>query len=204
MDVVNSAVMNNGVYVSFWSMICSGHIPRSGVTGSYGSSVFSLLRKLHGVLHSGCTSFSSVQLLSHVWLFVTPWTTAHKASLSITNSQSLLKLMSISRWCHPAISSSVIPFSSGLQSFPAIRVFWVNSLHQVAKVLKFEFQHQSFQGIFRAGFIYNGLVGSPCNPRDSQESSPTPQFKSISSSALSFFFSSFLYSPTLTSILEKP
>ena len=47
-----------------------------------------------------------------------PWTTAHKASLSITNSWSFLKLPS-SQWCHPTISSSVIPFSSCLQSFPA-------------------------------------------------------------------------------------
>ena len=63
--------------------------------------------------------FSSVQLLSCVWLFVTPWTAALQASLSITNSQSLLKFMSLSRWCHPTISSSVVPFSSHLQSFPA-------------------------------------------------------------------------------------
>ena len=60
---------------------------------------------------------SSVQLLSRVQLFATPWTTACQASLSITNSQSLLKLMRW--WCHPTISSSVIPFSSRLQSFPA-------------------------------------------------------------------------------------
>ena len=61
---------------------------------------------------------SSVQLLSRVRLFVTPWTTVHQASLSITNSQSLLKLMSIvSR--HPTVSSSVVPFSSCLQSVPA-------------------------------------------------------------------------------------
>ena len=63
--------------------------------------------------------FSSFQLLSRVWLFVTPWTAACQASLSITNSQSLLKLCPLSQWCHPTISSSVIPFSFCLQSFPA-------------------------------------------------------------------------------------
>ena len=65
------------------------------------------------------THNSSVQSLSHVWFFVTPRTAAHQASLSITNSWSLLKLMSMSRWCHPTISSSIVPFSSLLQSFPA-------------------------------------------------------------------------------------
>ena len=55
----------------------------------------------------------------------------------------------------------------------------------MAKVLEFQFQHQSFQWIFRTDFLYDGLVGSPCCPRDSQESSPMPQFKSISSSVLS-------------------
>ena len=69
----------------------------------------------------------------------------------------------------------------------------VNSLHEVAKVL--EFQHQSFQWTPRTDLLQNGLVGSPCSPRDSQESSPTPQVKSINSSALSL-----LHSPTLTSI----
>ena len=61
---------------------------------------------------------------------------------------------------------------------------WVCSSHQVAKVLEFQLQHQSFQWIFRTDFLLHGLVGSPCSPRDSQESSPTPQFKSINSSAL--------------------
>ena len=63
--------------------------------------------------------FSSVQSLSRIRLFATPWTAARQASLSITNSRSLLKLIPLSRWCHPAISSSVFPFSSHLQSFPA-------------------------------------------------------------------------------------
>ena len=72
---------------------------------------------------------------------------------------------------------------------------WASSLYQVAKVLEFQLQHQSFQWIFRTDLLYDGLVGSPCSLRDSQESSPTPQFKSTNSSALSF-----LYSPTLTSI----
>ena len=70
---------------------------------------------------------------------------------------------------------------------------WVSSSHQVARVS--EFQHQSFQWIFRTDLLSDWLVGSPCSLRDSQESSPTPQFKSIDSSVLSF-----LYGPTLTSI----
>ena len=63
--------------------------------------------------------FSSVQLLSHFRLFATPWTASHQASLSITNSQSSIKPYPLSQWCHPTISSSVVPFSSCLQSFPA-------------------------------------------------------------------------------------
>ena len=72
---------------------------------------------------------------------------------------------------------------------------WVSSLHEVAKVLAFQLQHQSFQWIFRIDFLSDWLVGSPCSPRDSQESSPTPQFKSINSSVFSL-----LYGPTLTSL----
>ena len=79
---------------------------------------------------------------------------------------------------------------------PSIRVFSrVNSSYEVAKVLEFQLQHHSFQRNPRADLLQNGLVGSLCSPRDSQESSPTPQSKSINSSALSF-----LHSPTLTSI----
>ena len=70
---------------------------------------------------------------------------------------------------------------------------WVNSSHEVAKVLEFQLQHHSFQRNPRADLLQNGLVGSPCSPRDS----PTPQFKSINSSALSL-----LHRPTLTSIHE--
>ena len=100
----------------------------------------------------------------------------------------------LSRWCHPTVSSFVIPFSSCPQSFPVSGLFqWVSSSYQGAKVLEFQLQHQSFQSIFRADFLWDGLVGSPCSPRDSQESSPTPQFKSINSSVLIFLY-------TLTSI----
>ena len=72
----------------------------------------------------------------------------------------------------------------------------VSSLHQVAKVLEVQLQHQSFQWIFRTDFLYDELVRSPCSPRDSQESSPTPRFKSINSSVLSL-----LHSPTRTSLV---
>ena len=60
-----------------------------------------------------------VQLLSHVQLFVIPWTAARQASLSLTISQSLLNSCPSSQWCHPTMSFSVIPFSSCLQSVPA-------------------------------------------------------------------------------------
>ena len=101
-----------------------------------------------------------------------------------------------SQRCHPAISSSVVPFSSCPQSLPASESFPMSQLsHEVAKVLEFQLWHHSFQRNPRADLLQNGLVGSPCSPRDSQESSPTPLFKSINSSALSL-----LHSPTLTSI----
>ena len=72
---------------------------------------------------------------------------------------------------------------------------WVSSSHQVVKVVEFQLQYQAFQWIFRTDFLEYWLAESPCSPRDSQESSPTPQFKRISSSMLSL-----LYSPTLKSI----
>ena len=53
--------------------------------------------------------------------------------------------------------------------------------------MELQLQHHSLQRNPRADLLQNGLVGSPCSPRDSQESSPIPQFKSINSSALSLF-----------------
>ena len=100
-----------------------------------------------------------------------------------------------SRWCHPAIPSSVISFSFCLQSFPASGSFQMSQLFASAA--------QSI-GVSASASVppmntqdwspLDGLVGSPSSPWDSQESSPTPQFK-INSSGLSF-----LYSSTLTSI----
>ena len=91
--------------------------------------------------------------------------------------------------CHPLLLLPPIP--------PSIRVFSNEStLHmRWPKYWSFSFKHHSFQRTPRTDLLKNGLVGSPCSPRDSQESSPTPQFKNINSSALSF-----LHSPTLTSI----
>ena len=96
--------------------------------------------------------FSLVQWHSHVRLFATPWTAVRQASLSITNSQSLLKLMSI---------ELVMP--SNHLIFPSPPTFnysqhqglfkWVSSSNQMAKVLEFQLQHQSFQWIFRTDFL---------------------------------------------------
>ena len=144
-------------------------------------------------------TLSSVQSLGRVGLFVTPWIAALQAYLSITNSRSLLKLMPIELvmpsshliLCHPFLLLPPNP-SQHQHLFQ-----WVNSLHEVAKVLEFQLQHQSFQWTPRTYRLQDGLVGSPCSPRDSQESSPTPQFKSIN-----FLVLSFLHSPILTFIQD--
>ena len=102
----------------------------------------------------------------------------------------------LSWWCHPTISSSVIPFSSCPQSFPVSGSFSVSQLFS---------SHGQSAGVSASASVLPmniqdwfplGLTGwISLQSRDSQESSPTPQFKSINSLALSF-----VYSPTLTSI----
>ena len=93
----------------------------------------------------------------------------------------------LSRWCHPTISSPVVlsPPAFNLSQHQGL-FQWVSSSHEVAKVLEFQLQHHSLQRNPRADLLQNGLVRSPCSPRDSQGSSPIPQFKSINSSVLSF------------------
>ena len=146
-------------------------------------------------LLSHCPQFSSVQSLSRVRLFATPWIAARQASLSITNSGSSLKFMSIESvtpfshliFCCPLLLLPPIP--------PSIRIFSSEStLHMTwPKYWSFSFSIIPSKEIpelisFRMDWLD---LGSPCIPRDSQESSPTPQFKSDNSLALSF-----LYSPT--------
>ena len=133
--------------------------------------------------------FGSVQLLSHVRPFATLWTAACWASLSITNSWSPPKLMSIESvmpsnhliFCHPLLLFSI---------FPSIRVYSNESFLHIMwpKYCSLRFSISPSNELL-------GLVGTPYSPRDSKESSPTPQFKTINSLLLSF-----LYSPTLTSI----
>ena len=147
-------------------------------------------------LASPALQFRSVQLLSRVWLLATPWTAAHQASLSITNSRSLLKLMSIMLvmpsnlliLCHPLLLLPSI--------FPSIRVFSNESaLHnRWPKYWSFSFNispSNEHPGLISFRIDWLDLLAV----QGTQESSPTPQFKSINSLAFSF-----PYSPTLTSI----
>ena len=151
----------------------------------------SILPSTFWIAHS---QFSSVQSFSCVRLFATPWTTKRQASLSITNSQSLLKLMSVESvmpsncliLCWPLLLPSI---------FPRIRVFSYESVLHIRwpKIQSFSFgtspcNEYSGRISFRMDWLDLLAV------QGTQESSPTPQFKSINSLALSF-----LYSPTLTS-----
>ena len=101
----------------------------------------------------------------------------------------------LSQWCHPTISCSVVPFSSCPQSFPASESFPMSQLSASdgqsvgvsASISVLPMNTQDWSPLGWVGWI-------SCSPRYSQESSPTPHFKSINSSALSL-----LYSPTVTS-----
>ena len=105
------------------------------------------------VSHTWFCIVGVVQSLSHVQLFATPWTAAFQASLSFTISWSLLKFMPIWLVMLPNHIILCRPFSFYLQSFPASGSFqWIGSSHQMAKVLEFQLQHQSFQWIFKVDF----------------------------------------------------
>ena len=100
------------------------------------------------------------------------------------------------QWHHPTISSSVVPFSSCPQSFPASGAFHMSQLFASGGQSTGVSASTSVLPMnTRTDLLWDGLVGSPCSPRDSQESSPTPQFKSVNSSVLTF-----LYGPTLTTL----
>ena len=126
---------------------------------------------------------------------MTPWTAVYQASLSFTISRSLLKRMSMESVMPSNHLVLCCPFLL-LHKIPASAYFLMSQLlPQEAKVLELQLLHQSFND-------YSGLISFridwfdlPCSPRDSQESSPTAQFKTISSLMLSL-----LYGPTLTSI----
>ena len=138
---------------------------------------------------------SSVQSFSRVRLFVTPWTAACQASLSITNSQRLLKLMSI-ELVMPSNHLILCPLLLLLPSiFPGITVFSNESVVRIRwpKYWSFSISPSSEYSGLRLPLGWTGWISLQSKGL-SQESS-TPQFKSISSSVLSF-----LYSPTVTSI----
>ena len=107
-------------------------------------------------LQARCQQLSvSVQLLSRVWFFVNPWTAAHQASLSITNSPEFTQTHV--HWAGDAIQPShpLLSLSPPAFNFSQYQglVKWVSSLHQVAQLLEFQCQHQSFQWIFRTDFL---------------------------------------------------
>ena len=139
-------------------------------------------------------SFSSVQSLSRVQLFATLWTAARPACLSPTPGV-YPNSCPLSWWCHPTISSFLVPFSFHLQSFPAPGSFQKSQLFASGGQSIGVSASTSALPMNTQDWSLGWTGWIAFSPRDSQESSPTPQFKSINSSVLSF-----LYTPTLTSI----
>ena len=118
------------------------------------------------------------------------------ASLSFTISQSLLKSCPLSQWCHPTISSSVVPFFSCLQSFPASGSFSMSQLfasggQSISASASASVLPMNVQGLFLLGLT--GWI--PLLSKGLSESSPTPQLESINSWVLSL-----LCGPALTSV----
>ena len=142
------------------------------------------------------SQFSSVQSLTHVTLFVIPWTEAHQASLSITNSRSPLKPMSIELVMPSNHLILCRPLRLLPSIFPSIRVF----SNESALCITWP-KYWSFSFSISPSSEHPGLISFRMDWLDllavqgTFKSSPTPQFKSINSLALSF-----LHSPTLTSI----
>ena len=143
-------------------------------------------------------SVQSVQSLSHVQFFAIPWTAARQASLSITNSRRLLKFLSIELVMpsNQLILCCLLLLPPSI--FPSIGVFWIES------VLHFRWpKYWSFSFSISPSNEYSGLISFRMDWLDllavhrTLKSSPTPQFKSINSMALSF-----LYGPALTSIYD--
>ena len=152
-------------------------------------------RKLFDNIIKGTYNYGVVQSLSHVCFFVTLRTAAFQAPLSFTISWSLLRFTSFElvmlsnhlNLCCPLLLPSV---------FPSIKVFCNESVLRIRWP-----KYQSFS--ISPSNEYSGLISvridwSPCSPRDSQASSPPPQFEGINSSVLCL-----LHGPTLTSVLEK-
>ena len=137
-----------------WESFSNLYIPLlssrfSSLWGMFSSVLTEPLKEICYNLPMYSVQFSSVQSLS-VSDSATPWTAVCQASLSVTNSNSC----PLSWWCHPTISSSVVPFSSCLHSSQRQGLYkWVSSSHQMAKVLEFQLQHQSFQWIFRTDLL---------------------------------------------------
>ena len=137
-----------------------------------------------------------VQSLGRVWLLVIPWTAAAQALLSFTISQSLLKLKSVGLVMPPKhfILCHILLLLPSV--FPSIRAFSKESTfpwgdQRIGASASASVLPMNIRGWFPLGWTGR----SPCSPRGSQESSPTPWFKVISSSAFSLF-----YCPALTSI----
>ena len=151
------------------------------------SSVYLLFYLSEKYLLQLITCFSVVKLCPTL---CDPWTAACQASLSFSISWNF-----VYHWVGDAISSSVVPFSSCLQSCPASGSFPVSQLFASGGQSIVVSASASVLPVNILDWFPLGLVWSPCSPRDSQESSPTPQFKSISFSAFSL-----LYGPVFTSI----
>ena len=146
----------------------------------------------HVVEHQKITQFSSV--VSRVRLFVIPWTAARQASLSITNSQSSLKLMSIESVMPSNHLILCCPLLFPPSIFPSIRVFSNKSGLHIRWPKYWSFSFNISPSNEHPGLISFRMDWFDLRVVDSQESSPTPQFKSINPSVLNF-----LYGPTLTS-----
>ena len=142
-------ITNYILYISLDTFCCTFQGP---FIFPYVCVIFSCFHQSHSFQSTGLLP-PSVQLFSCVWLFATPWTAAHQGSLSITNSWSLLKLMSIKS----AMPSNHLLSSPSPPTFnlPSIRVFSTESVlcTRWPKYLELQLQYESFQRIFRTDFL---------------------------------------------------